>query len=770
MAAAAASGRVVLYPGVARLAGANGTAWRSDAVFHNPTAAPVTLQLELLPRGSASVAASAPLTLAVGETRQMDDVMDFLHAGTGAGMLRVTGDAIAWVRTFNQGAQGTFGQDLPGIEPDGGYGPGEQVVFPFSTAPDIKTAFRSNLLLVNLDTVAITVTLRAGATSKTTSVPAGAYAQIDNLGAFLGTPAGFAVVWARADGRWAGAISTVDPVTGDPTTVRALGPGETDERLFAGIAKVAGNNGTAWRSEATLYNPSDGSVSTTLSLIPRGGSAVAASTVLNLAAGETRRLADVYQTLGVSSGAGALRVSGGVLAWVRTFNQGAQGTFGQDLPPIATEVAVGPSVPVALPFRAAASIQTEFRSNLVVENLDDHDITLSIRAAAVVKTQTVPAGAYTQIDNLGAFLGLPAGAVTAWVQADGRWAGTVSTIDPYTGDPTTLRDDRTFHPPTSYDLIDAALAAQTISAEQALSYKVFSDFADPRLPADLHGDDRNVQEGTSLNEAASAFDGLSPATQELVGPFLVPPFYQGSWWDLRRASAAGIEAQASACRPWVVTCSILDDWGYYDKPHVRIWFLKSHLTDETVAHELGDFAENEVWPKLMSSMGRLPKPDDGMGGSDSLDIVMSDGLSSDLYGSAARAGYLGNYSACRDTAAFCYISRDIHNVQQRKSTLAHEMFHAVQYAFPGPECLTSGSMNWLTESTATWFSDYVCNDCDKEQDKAPSYLDRTDLPLDASNGDTDRAYGAYVFFFYLTRVRGVAPSVMGEIWKATASA
>jgi hypothetical protein len=98
-------------------------------VLHNPTATPQTAHLELLPRGSATAVASGTVQLAVGETKRIENLYDFLHAADGAGMLRLTGEVIAWVRTFNQGAQGTFGQDLTPISPEGGYAPGTPVFF-----------------------------------------------------------------------------------------------------------------------------------------------------------------------------------------------------------------------------------------------------------------------------------------------------------------------------------------------------------------------------------------------------------------------------------------------------------------------------------------------------------------------------------------------------------------------------------------------------------------------------------------------------------------
>src|SRR6185369_17471638 len=47
-------------------------------------------------------------------------------------------------------------------------------------------------------------------------------------------------------------------------------------------------------------------------------------------------------------------------------------------------------------------------------------------------------------------------------------------------------------PPTSDELINAAEAAGQLSSEQALIYKVFAAFDDPRLPAQYHGDDSKV--------------------------------------------------------------------------------------------------------------------------------------------------------------------------------------------------------------------------------------------------------------------------------------
>lgn len=212
--------RLQELPGVASAPGANQTVWRSSATLYNPLDTPVTAQLEIVPRDGATVAAAKQIALAAGEIKTIPNLYEELAAPSGAGTLRVTGDALVWVRTFNQGETGTFGQDLVGTA-ETFYEAGDTAVFPIVTAANAQTDFRSNLLLLNLEDEPIEVTLRSGTASKVLTLPARTYKQYDRVGQQqLGLPAGNAIMSVQANGKWVGYVSTVDPVTGDPTTVR----------------------------------------------------------------------------------------------------------------------------------------------------------------------------------------------------------------------------------------------------------------------------------------------------------------------------------------------------------------------------------------------------------------------------------------------------------------------------------------------------------------------------------------------------------------------
>ncbi len=777
--AAGAGPPVILCPGVARAPGVNGTVWRSSAVLENPTAASQSVLLELLPRGGSAVAVSRTIALAPGETREIPNLYDFLSAPDGAGMLRVTGSVITWVRTYNQGTGGTFGQDVPGVAPGAGYAPREAVVFPYSTPADVATGFRSNLLLADLDATDITVTFRAGGATASMTVPAGAFVQINNFGAFLGSPAGFSAVTLSADGRWFGVVSTIDPDTGDPTTVRGLSPGDTGTHLYAGVASAPGVNNATWRSEAVLSNPGSAPVQALLELIPRGQGQVSSSATVALDPEATTRIPDLYQFLGAPSGAGELRVSGGVLAWLRTYNQQGSQTFGQDLLPVPPAGGFAPLERVVFPYHATADVTADFRSNFLLLNLETRDIVVSLRSGSITKTQTVPAGSFVQINNLGAFLGAAAGAGSVWVTADGRWTGSVATIDPSTNDPTTFRAVRGWEPPSSADLIDAALAAGAIGSEQALTYKLFADFSDPRLPPQFRGDDRDVLEMPSVDEAISRWTSLSPATQAVVGPFLTPAFYVGSWWDLLNpagvrtdpASGRGPKAGGLPCDSWVDSgCPArIKDWSHIDTQHLRIWFQTALAgTDGVIAGDLASEGENTIWPELLRVMGVQPilGTDFSTDTAPRLDVILNRGLAGGTDGrTTPTKQWLNPGWNCQPSLTFIILNADGPNLRQ---ALAHEMMHAAQHAIDLSK-QGCAAFNWLGDATATWFEDDVYPGDQDEHRFAPIYLNSPELSLEDISVP-NRAYAGYLFFFYLTRVRSPAlpASSVGDAWEAVA--
>lgn len=216
------------FPGVAGLPGQGGTRWRSSLSLANPSPDPQQVLVELLARDTGVTVAARTLTPAAGELLVIPDVYQHFDAPAGAGSLRITGSALTWVRTFNQADAGTFGQDVAGTG-EGAWQPGQGVFFPINRPADPLVDSRSNLLILNLEDRAMTVLVTAADRAHTVTVPARTYVQVTNLGAELDLPPGPALVRVEADGAWSGSVSTVDGVTGDPTTVRGQSePGEVE--------------------------------------------------------------------------------------------------------------------------------------------------------------------------------------------------------------------------------------------------------------------------------------------------------------------------------------------------------------------------------------------------------------------------------------------------------------------------------------------------------------------------------------------------------------
>ncbi|MCX7895422.1 MAG: hypothetical protein N2447_05665 [Thermoanaerobaculum sp.] len=426
----------VSFAGVARLEGANNTRWRSEVVLHNPGSESVLATLELRARDTGAQVVARSRNLSRGETWRIADLYGELGAPDGAGLLRV-GGPLAWVRTFNQGANGTFGQDIPAVTSLSSLPPGVVRVFPVTTPTNPNTDFRSNLLLLNFDPTPATCSVGTNSGTRDVAVAGGTYAQINGVGSWLSLAPGVSVISVTCDRNWAATVSTVDPVLGDPTTVRGAAPEPHFEQRFAGVASVAGAGGTQWRSELVLYNVRRDPVDVTLALIPIRSKDPTASLTVRLQGREVRRVPDVYTALNAPSGSGMLRVTGPVLAWVRTFNQGATATFGQDLPMLPA-CGTRPGVEVLFPISTPGDINREPRSNLLLVNYEGRPTTVTVRSGNVVKTHVLAPGVYDQVNNLGSWLGLPPGFATVTVRADGAWSGIVSTVDPPLGDPTTV--------------------------------------------------------------------------------------------------------------------------------------------------------------------------------------------------------------------------------------------------------------------------------------------------------------------------------------------
>jgi hypothetical protein len=220
----------VFVPAAAHAAGAGGSFFVTTADVHNPGASTAMISFVWLPRDTNNSAPeqSAEFVLEPGEVRRFDDlladVFGLTNAVGAAAVLSNSSDIEVMSRTFNQTADGTFGQSLPGVA--------ERELIPADTRALVlflteNGELRSNLGLVNGIDSPITIRWELFASDGSslgtgaTSLPPWGNKQLNRvLADFAPIEAAYAHVWTTTPG---GAFtcygSVLDELTSDPTTV-----------------------------------------------------------------------------------------------------------------------------------------------------------------------------------------------------------------------------------------------------------------------------------------------------------------------------------------------------------------------------------------------------------------------------------------------------------------------------------------------------------------------------------------------------------------------
>lgn len=207
-------------------------------------------------------------------------------------------------------------------------------------------------------------------------------------------------------------------------------------------------------------------------------------------------------------------------------------------------------------------------------------------------------------------------------------------------------------------------------------------------------------------------------------------------------------------------------------------------TDTTPANGIPDWVDStlatveDVWNTEVVDMGyRAPLSDTTStdhGPDGKLDVYISNLGPQQLYGYCTsddpKVATLGNVGVTWDVSAYCVVDNDYAEqifgnhtpIQNLEVTLAHEFFHAVQFAYD------FGEDRWLMEGTATWMEDQVYTTInDNRQYLQNSPMKYPWVPLDHSNRCCFQ-YGSWIWFRYLSE--SMNPTVIQQIWDRAASA
>jgi hypothetical protein len=269
-----------------------------------------------------------------------------------------------------------------------------------------------------------------------------------------------------------------------------------------------------------------------------------------------------------------------------------------------------------------------------------------------------------------------------------------------------------------------------------------------------------------LNALMRAYDDLSPADKKVADRLLARPTAPGGdgtvdYQTTEATPVCSTDATTPICIHYVTTTS--------DAPV---------LTDAAPANGIPDAVDQalataeSVHRTYVDSGYRRPDPDRSRGGGSGLvDIYLADVGARRLYGyctSDQPQKSNGTYNYW----AYCVIDDDFSASQfgssntpleNQQVTLAHEYFHAVQFAYDAFED------GWIMEATATWAEEQVYDAVDdNRQYLSAGQISRPRVSLDRF-GSAGNHYGNWIFFQFLTErwteQTGSMPTLVLDVWK-----
>jgi hypothetical protein len=434
------------------------------------------------------------------------------------------------------------------------------------------------------------------------------------------------------------------------------------------------------------------------------------------------------------------------------------------------------------------------------------DVALSIASSDTSKLTVSPDSlliAAGEVQGTVTLSGLAVGAVDVSASAV---SGTVGTQSAHVNIVAAAADNT--H--TSEMLIQAALDAGQLTAEQALVYRTYAAYGWPSLPAQYRGRvdgtlDRSIR--TDLNQQ---WPTLSLAAKTSLVPFLMPPIYAGSWGDpaVRDAATVSVQTQrttvaksatraAAIAVPAAATpsdpnpCStiseplpnVLPGWGHLDTDHFRIWYRTVDIHTQNYplsygpasAANIGAIAENVYNSEVSVMGGRKPLPDTNVacnGGDSRLDVYM------DKASDSMAAQVVAYPGGCNQSPAYMWMSpgRTLDLIEAR-DLFAHEFLHMIQFSYA--KAVDCNQYGWVDEGTAEWAVDYVYHHDDPEHSSSNGYFNAEvdnelgiSVPLDAVHILTTNyarcvgGYCTYPLFEYATR-KSKDDSIIGKIYAAS---
>lgn len=296
-------------------------------------------------------------------------------------------------------------------------------------------------------------------------------------------------------------------------------------------------------------------------------------------------------------------------------------------------------------------------------------------------------------------------------------------------------------PPSSQDLIAAALQSGRIDYGTSLLYRAYALFGDSLLPQEFVGAGSG-EDSRLIPEAYGAKDQLSSDMWRQLHPFLVRPTHPDSIFNAlpiaqtAPSSRFSLAAYAVPFQPHSSSCpEAKDNWVAFPSKLFIVWVqcngdFAAAMTDGTKTVDV----VNSLWGKMTSFMGGEPKPDlqgEGDGNTDSrIDFYLLPPTleisRQGIPGGKDTVGLKGKEartiptcvkdhppvpgpppSGCFDgvtLSGFILLNRDTLQKESDKfiSSIVHEFFHLLQDAHNAEYTGSPQGLFWFVDASAVW--------------------------------------------------------------------
>ncbi|HKR63539.1 MAG TPA: hypothetical protein VJZ00_07385 [Thermoanaerobaculia bacterium] len=469
----AASQYAMVIPSVGHLDGIN-SFWQSDVRITNAGFRAYRYKLTFTPSGgTAQGVQQTTINVDAGATTALDDIVRNWY-GLGAlgdnasGMLEIlpldepqiaSAATVASSRTYNVTDNGTLGQFIPAVRFTNFIGAFQnaQPASILSLQQIAESAsYRTNFGIAegsgNPASVLFSIFNSAG--TKLLTVPMSlAAGEQRQLNSFLAenkislTDGRVEVQVAGGGGKVTAYASVIDNATRDPLLVNGTILGASNSKwVLPGVANID-NPVAHWRTDMRVFNSGASVQPATLTFYP-GGNGAPKSTALTLAPGAVLSLDDVLSSkFGLVNAGGVVHLTTGsassIVVTGRTYNQTTNGTFGQFIPAVTPDEAVGAGGPTLHILQVEDS--TRYRTNIGLAEVTGAPATVELQVvlpdSKFTPTVTVPLAAnefrqFSLLRDLALGNVYNARVTARVISGNGRVTAYGSVIDEQTQDPT----------------------------------------------------------------------------------------------------------------------------------------------------------------------------------------------------------------------------------------------------------------------------------------------------------------------------------------------